>query len=150
MILFLNDIAGSEILLILVFILIFFGSKSIPGLAKTLGRTIYQIKEATSEIQGEIKKSTGDMKNDLNLKSLMLETEEDIRRPLDQMASDLDNAVKYTPPKVANYSNQNAELAKEIDQKDGSDVSIEVPKVEIAESETNPIKPTSTDKETEA
>lgn len=150
MILFLNDIAGSEILLILVFILIFFGSKSIPGLAKTLGRTIYQIKEATSEIQGEIKKSTGDMKNDLNLKSLMRETEEDIRRPLDQMASDLDNAVKYTPPKVASYSNQNAELAKEIEKKEQSDATIEVPKVEKAENEIDVIKPTSTDKETEA
>ena len=36
MLLILNDIAASEIVLILVFVLIFFGSKSIPGLAKTL------------------------------------------------------------------------------------------------------------------
>ena len=71
MLLIFNDIAGSEILLILVFILIFFGSKSIPSLAKTLGKTIRQVKEASTEIQNEIKKSAGDIKGDLNLKNLI-------------------------------------------------------------------------------
>ncbi len=84
MILILNDIATSEILLILVFVLIFFGSKSIPGLARTLGRTIRQVKDASNEIQNEIKKSGGDIKKDLDLKGILKETEESVRRPLDQ------------------------------------------------------------------
>ena len=99
MLLILNDIAGSEILLIMVFILIFFGSKSIPGLAKTMGRTIRQIKEASSDIQSEIKKSANEMKGDLDLKGLINDSAEEIRRPLDQYAQDIDNAVKYTPPR---------------------------------------------------
>lgn len=99
MVLIFNDIAGSEVVLILVFILIFFGSKSIPGLAKSLGRTMRQIKDASAEIQQEIKKSGGDMKKDLNLGALLKETEEDIRRPLDQYTSDLDEAVRYESPK---------------------------------------------------
>lgn len=99
MLLILNDVAGSEILLILVFVLIFFGAKSIPGLARTLGRTIRQVKDASAEIQNEIKKSGKDMKNDLNLKGIIEETVEDIKRPLDQHASDLDSAIKYQPPK---------------------------------------------------
>ncbi len=106
MILFLNDIAGSEILLILVFILMFFGSKSIPGLARTMGRTMRQIKEASADIQNEIKKSSSEMKKDLNLEGLIRETKEDIRRPLDQMASDLDNAVKYVSPKRNSHLEQ--------------------------------------------
>lgn len=97
MILIFNDIAGSEILLILVFILIFFGSKSIPTLAKTLGKTMRQIKEASSDIQNEIKKSGGDIKKDLNLTGILQEVAEDVKRPLDQMAVDLDNSVKYQP-----------------------------------------------------
>lgn len=97
MVLIFNDIAGSEILLILLFILIFFGSKSIPTLARTLGKTIRQIKEASSDIQNEIKKSGGDIKKDLNLTGIIQETAEDIKRPLDQMAVDLDNSVKYQP-----------------------------------------------------
>lgn len=99
MLLFLNDIAGSEVLLILFFILIFFGSKSIPGLARTLGRTIRQIKDASSELQTEIKKSGMDIKKDLNLKGMIDETAQDIRRPLDQYAADIDEAIKFEPPK---------------------------------------------------
>jgi TatA/E family protein of Tat protein translocase len=97
MLLFLNDISGSEILLVLVFILIFFGSKSIPGLARTLGRTIRQIKDASNEIQSEIKKSGMDIKKDLNLTGLINETAQDIQRPLDQYAADIDAAVRYEP-----------------------------------------------------
>ena len=62
MLIFLNDIAGSEVLLILAFILIFFGSKSIPGIARTFGRTIRHIKDPSSELQSEITKSGMDMK----------------------------------------------------------------------------------------
>ncbi len=99
MYLFLNDVAGSEVLLILVFILIFFGSKSIPGIARTVGRTIRQIQDASSDIQNEIKKSAGEYKKDLNLDGIFRETAEEVRRPLDQAMDDLDNSVRYTPPK---------------------------------------------------
>lgn len=99
MFLFLNDVSGSEVLLILVFILIFFGSKSIPGIARTVGRTIRQIQDATSDIQSEIKKSAGDYKKDLNLDGIFRETAEEIQRPLDQMVEELDHSIKYTPPK---------------------------------------------------
>ena len=99
MLLFLNDVSGSEILLILVFILIFFGSKSIPGIARTMGRTIRQIKDASNDMQNEIRKSTGDFKKDLNLKSLIQDAGDELKRPMDQMAHDLDDAVKYSPPR---------------------------------------------------
>ena len=67
MLLFLNDIAGSEVMVILIFILIFFGSKSIPGIAKSLGQTMRQIRDASNELQHEIKKSGMDIKKDINL-----------------------------------------------------------------------------------
>lgn len=94
-----NDIGGGEIVLILIFILIFFGAKSVPSLARTFGRTIRQVREASSDIQEEIRKSGNEMKKDLDLQGLVKETAEDIRRPLDQYASDLDDAVKYQAPK---------------------------------------------------
>jgi len=120
MLLFLNDIAGSEVLLILAFILIFFGSKSIPGIARTFGRTIRQIKDASSELQSEIKKSGMDMKNDLNLTGLIQETAQDIQRPLDQYVSDLDNAVKFDPPRQShmpiNLPSDTEEATEKLDQ----------------------------------
>ncbi len=97
MLLFLNDIAGSEVLVILVFILMFFGSKSIPSIARTMGKTIRQIKEASSDLQHEIKKSGLDIKKDLNLTGLIAETKNDIQQPMDQYVSDLDNAIEFKP-----------------------------------------------------
>lgn len=97
MILIFNDIAGSEILLILVFVLVFFGAKSIPTLARTFGRTIRQIKDATNDIQTEIKKSGVDIKKDLNLKGIIDDTVQEVQKPLDQMMTDLDSTIKYEP-----------------------------------------------------
>ena len=97
MLLIFNDIAGSEILLILVFVLIFFGSKSIPGFAITLSKTIRQVKEASDDIQNEIKKSGREIKSDLNLDGLIRDTAEEIKRPLDQYAKDIEDVVKRQP-----------------------------------------------------
>jgi sec-independent protein translocase protein TatA len=120
MVLFLNDIAGSEILLILAFILIFFGSKSIPGIAKTFGRTIRQIKDASQDLQDEIKKSTNGIKGDLNLSNLIKETKEEIEQPFEEYASDLEASVKFE--KQSNYFVNKAEndaktVSKEIESK---------------------------------
>ncbi len=97
MVLFLNDIGTSEVVLILVFVLIFFGSKSIPGLARTMGRTIRQIKDASNDLQSEIKKSANDLKGELNLKEIIDDTKRDIQQPLDQYASDIEDVMKRTP-----------------------------------------------------
>jgi sec-independent protein translocase protein TatA len=93
--LFLNDVSGSEIVVIFLFILIFFGSKSIPGIAKTLGRGLYQIRNATSEIQNEIKKSGVDVGKDLNLKNILIEKQEELVGPMDQMYSEIENTIHY-------------------------------------------------------
>ncbi|MCO5261119.1 MAG: twin-arginine translocase TatA/TatE family subunit [Crocinitomicaceae bacterium] len=102
MYLFLNDVSGSEVLVILLFILIFFGSKSIPGIARTLGRTMRQVKDATSEIQKEIKKSTDGYQKDLNLEGIFRDTVEEIKQPLDQVAVELDHSIRYNPITKAN------------------------------------------------
>ncbi len=94
--LFLNDIAGSEILVVIFVVLIFFGSKSIPGIAKTLGKTLYQIKNASSELQNEIKKSGCDIKEDLKISNLIKEQQEEITRPMDQVYSEIENTMHYS------------------------------------------------------
>jgi sec-independent protein translocase protein TatA len=94
--LFLGDVAGSEILVILIVILLFFGSKSIPGIAKTMGQAMYQIRNASSELQNEIKKSGAGIKEDLNIESLIKESQDQLVQPLDQMYSDVENSVHYT------------------------------------------------------
>ncbi|MEN9699348.1 MAG: hypothetical protein RLZZ301_546 [Bacteroidota bacterium] len=95
--LFLSDVAGSEILIIVVVVLFFFGSKSVPGIAKTLGQALYQVRNASNELQQEIRKSGEAMKSELNVSELLKETEEAIQEPLDQLYTDIDNTVHYNP-----------------------------------------------------
>lgn len=52
--LFISNMGGYEILLILVVILIFFGAKKIPELARGLGRGMREFKDATKEISDEL------------------------------------------------------------------------------------------------
>lgn len=52
--LFLGDLGGGEIMLVLVVILIFFGANKIPELARGLGKGIREFKDASSEIRSEI------------------------------------------------------------------------------------------------
>lgn len=93
--LFLSDVSGSEVLVIFLFVLIFFGSKSIPNIARTLGRTMREIRNASNDLQSEIKKSGLDIKNDLNLSSIIQKTEEEIKQPLDQVLVDIKETVHY-------------------------------------------------------
>ena len=55
--LLLDGISGGELVFVFLIILLFFGSKSIPKFARTVGKGIRQIKDASQEIQRDIKKS---------------------------------------------------------------------------------------------
>ena len=52
-VLFLGDIGGSEVILIMVVILVFFGANKIPELARGLGKGIREFKDASTEIRRE-------------------------------------------------------------------------------------------------
>lgn len=92
--LFLNDIGGSEIVLILLVILMFFGSKSIPGIARTMGKTMHQIKQASQDVQNEIKKSTDDMKTDFDLQKMVRETTDIIEKPILEESVKMDQIIQ--------------------------------------------------------
>ncbi|MFM2294635.1 MAG: hypothetical protein RLZZ350_1048 [Verrucomicrobiota bacterium] len=51
------DLGGGQILLILALVLVFFGAKKIPELAKGLGQGIKEFKKATREVTDEINNS---------------------------------------------------------------------------------------------
>jgi len=58
---FLGGLGGPEIILILAVLLIFFGAKRIPELAKGLGKGIKEFKKATTEIKDEIEDGVKDL-----------------------------------------------------------------------------------------
>ena len=57
--LFLN-LGGGEILVILLFVLLFFGSKRIPELAKGLGKGMREFKDAISGIENEVRNAASE------------------------------------------------------------------------------------------
>ncbi len=55
---------GWELIVIVFIILIFFGAKKIPELARGLGRGIREFKDATKEIKDEIQEGVKEVKED--------------------------------------------------------------------------------------
>jgi sec-independent protein translocase protein TatA len=60
-------IGGPEIIVVLLFIVMFFGSKKIPELAKGLGKAMREVKDASNEIKKEIRDSAISIKDDLDI-----------------------------------------------------------------------------------
>ena len=62
-ILFLESIGGGELMVIMLFILMFFGSKKIPDLARGLGKGMREMKDAMNGVQSEIRQSMNEVEN---------------------------------------------------------------------------------------
>ena len=60
---FLGGLGMPEILLILLIVILLFGAKKIPELARGLGRGIREFKDASREIKSEIDKGLEDNKS---------------------------------------------------------------------------------------
>ena len=56
-------LGGGEIILILFIILLLFGAKKLPELAKGLGKGIKEFKKASNEVTEEINKTDKDIDN---------------------------------------------------------------------------------------
>jgi len=95
-----NDVGGSEVVLIFLIVLIFFGPKSIPGIAKTIGRALYTIRNASDDLKEEIKKAGVDVKKDVKIEAILRDEEESINQPMDQLFSGIDNTVHYSNDRV--------------------------------------------------
>lgn len=59
-------ISGQEIFIIVLAVLVLFGSKQIPNLARGLGKGLNEFRKATEDIKQEIKKSSGGISDDID------------------------------------------------------------------------------------
>ncbi len=76
--------SGSEILLILFVALLFFGAKSIPEIARTVGKAVRELNKATSEIKKEFNESTSGISKDI------LDTGKKIEKDVSKILDDSD------------------------------------------------------------
>jgi sec-independent protein translocase protein TatA len=61
MVLFLNNLGGGELMVIILFVLMFFGSKKVPELARGLGKGMREVKDAMNGIQQDIQSGVSDV-----------------------------------------------------------------------------------------
>jgi TatA/E family protein of Tat protein translocase len=54
---FIDYIGGPELLLVMFVVLLLFGGEKLPQLARTLGKSLNELKKASSEVEREIKKA---------------------------------------------------------------------------------------------
>lgn len=90
-----------EILMILFIYLLLFGAKGVPSIARTLGKTMYQFRNAAKDVQDEILKSADDMRRqaraEVPLDQLMNEEEPAPIRPAPPVAPPVQEETKTIP-----------------------------------------------------
>ena len=72
-ILFLESIGGGELMVIMLFILMFFGSKKIPDLARGLGKGMREMKDAMNGVQSEIRQSINEVEKSVTQPTTKME-----------------------------------------------------------------------------
>lgn len=60
--------SSGEIILILFVYLLLFGAKGVPALAQTLGKAVYQFRNASRDVQNEIMKSANDLRKQADIR----------------------------------------------------------------------------------
>jgi len=90
-------ISGSEIVVIMLVVLVLFGSKSIPGMARTFGKGMKEFRNVTQEIKNELESST-----------------EDFRKDIDDVKSTVQKETKKITEDVKNVSDNVAKKTKEM------------------------------------
>lgn len=79
-------ISGGEIFFIIFIVVMVFGADKIPGIAKGLGKTMRQLRDATEDIKQEIQKSAHKQGIDTSVIT-------DIKKDIDQVKNSIDTGI---------------------------------------------------------
>jgi sec-independent protein translocase protein TatA len=92
---FLQNLSSWELILIFMVVLLFFGAKRLPGLAKSLGKSLREFKNATSGIENDLRNAmeADDEAASPSLKPMAA------KRSVSHTSSSAQEDTKNTPPK---------------------------------------------------
>jgi len=102
----------SEFFFVILAVLMLFGSKEIPQIARFLGKTMAQLRNATNDLKSEIQKSATD--NGMDMNSLTGGIYEEISKakegitkmvnPMDSITSSIQNPVEQVKEDIENLT----------------------------------------------
>lgn len=105
-------IGGGELFFIILISIMIFGSKGIPDVARFLGKTMAQLKNATNEIKYEIQKSATE--NGVDMNTLTGGISEEIKKakegianavnPMENIASEVTNPIEKVKEDIESLS----------------------------------------------
>jgi sec-independent protein translocase protein TatA len=108
-ILFLDSIGGGEILLIMFVVLLFFGSKSIPEVAKGLGKGMREVRNAMNDVRSEIENSVNTMDEKKSSETEKKKEENLEEKPLEDTPK---GTSEYQPPQRKVFGQENTDEIK--------------------------------------
>jgi sec-independent protein translocase protein TatA len=105
-------IGGGELFFIILISIMIFGSKGIPDVARFLGKTIAQLKNATNDIKSEIQRSATE--NGVDINSMTCGISDEIKKskegianavnPMENTISDSTNPIEKVKEDIENLS----------------------------------------------
>lgn len=98
---FLN-LGGGEVFLVMLVVVMFFGSDKLPGIAKGLGKGLREINDAKAQIQNEIQKSTSGFT-------------EELRKHTSEIQSEIDKASENVKRQINDVNTTIADEGKNIE-----------------------------------
>jgi sec-independent protein translocase protein TatA len=104
-ILFLN-LGGGEVFLILLVVVMLFGSDKLPQIAKGLGKGLRELNDAKEQIQGEIQKNTAGLSEEIKKHTSEIQSEIDkAKGAMQQQINQTQNAFDDEGKKLSDTLN---------------------------------------------
>ena len=105
-------ISGQEMVIVFIIVLLLFGSKGIPEVAKGIGKGLREFKKATDEIKTELKDSSSGVMDQIN--EIKRDIESDTREVVNTIKKDIDTVTDIDSE---NYNNSDYNTDAEPDVK---------------------------------
>jgi sec-independent protein translocase protein TatA len=103
-------ISGQEMVIVFIIVLLLFGSKGIPEVAKGIGKGLREFKKATDEIKTELKDSSSGVMDQIN--EIKRDIESDTREVVNTIKKDIETGTD-----TENYNNSDYNTDAEPDVK---------------------------------
>jgi TatA/E family protein of Tat protein translocase len=107
--------SGGEIILIMLFVLIFFGADKIPEVARGLGKGIREFKKAADEIKSELLNDTAEIRNELNdIRTEVVKSASDMQHEMKKVGTEVQQSSSEFRNEIKNIAGQNQDTSYEV------------------------------------
>ena len=105
-------ISGGEIIIVVLVVLLLFGAKSIPDVARMLGKGMNEFRRASDEIKREFRENTSDI----------TDVVEETKKELNQEVKEVNKSIEEETRDIDSYHLESKEETENKDSKQDTDV----------------------------